>query len=88
MSFLRRLFDRKADSAPPANDELDDGDAAPGSADLDDAERAHELEVLRGEQDRLSELQQRQLRYADHAWEPPAQGSERRADDEAGSSGD
>jgi hypothetical protein len=87
MSFLRRLFDRKTDSATPANHEPDDGDPAPGPAELDDAERAHELEVLRGEQQRLGELQQRQLRYADHAWEPPAQGGERRADDEIGPSG-
>jgi hypothetical protein len=86
MSFLRRLFDRK-DPDPPADDDLVDDDAAPAPADLDSAERAHELEVLKGEQERLSELQQRQLRYADHAWEPPAQGGDRRADDEDGSSG-
>ena len=29
-----------------------------------------------------SDLQQRQLRYAEYAWEPPAQGGTRRADDE------
>jgi hypothetical protein len=86
MSFLRRLFERK-DPGPPAGEDLDADDAAAAPADLDDTERVHELEVLRGEQERLSELQQRQLRYADHAWEPPAQGGERRADDEAGPSG-
>lgn len=44
-------------------------------------ERQRELDVLRGEQERLDELAQRQLRYAKYAWQPPAQGGERRADD-------
>ena len=44
-------------------------------------EREHELDLLRGEQERLDELAQRQLRYADYAWEPPRQGGDRRADD-------
>ena len=39
------------------------------------------LELARQEQDRLGELGQRQLRYADYAWQPPRQGGERRADD-------
>ena len=29
-----------------------------------------------------STIDQAQLRYAEYAWEPPAQGGERRADDE------
>ena len=37
--------------------------------------------MLRSEQERLDELAQRQLRYADYAWQPPAKGGERRADD-------
>jgi hypothetical protein len=37
--------------------------------------------MLREDARRLDELQQRQLRYADKAWTPPAQGGERRADD-------
>ena len=44
-------------------------------------ERDHELTLARDEQDRLDELQQRQLRYADYAWQPPAQGGGRRAED-------
>jgi len=44
-------------------------------------ERQHELDLLRGEQERLGDLAQRQLRYAEYAWTPPAQGGERRADD-------
>jgi len=58
----------------------------PGTADaelsVDEAERAHELELARQEAARLDELQQRQLRFADYAWTPPAQGGEKRADDE------
>jgi hypothetical protein len=74
MGLLRRLIGggarTGADAAPPA-------DPAALAAD----ERDHELAIARGEQDRLDELQQRQLRYADYAWQPPAQGGERRADD-------
>jgi hypothetical protein len=79
MSFLRRLLGgaqgngqaEQATPEPPAT-----------AAELEEAERQHELDVLRGEAARLSELQQRQLRYADRAWTPPRQGGERRADDE------
>jgi hypothetical protein len=38
--------------------------------------------LARSEQDRLDDLAQRQLRYADYAWQPPKQGGERRAEDE------
>jgi hypothetical protein len=62
-----------------------DPDAGPETRvdhpELDALEREHELELARGEQQRLDELQQRQLRYADYSWEPPAQGGERRAED-------
>ncbi len=51
------------------------------AAEVEAEERAHELDVLRTEQERLDDLAQRQLRYADYAWQPPAQGGERRADD-------
>ena len=47
----------------------------------EDDERARDLELLREDQDRLDDLALRQLRYAEYAWEPPAQGGERRADD-------
>jgi hypothetical protein len=83
MGFLRRLLgggDRPADNADA--DAVADGDDAPvDHGELDAAERAHELEVLRAEQERLDELTQRQLRYASYAWQPPAQGGDRRADD-------
>jgi hypothetical protein len=80
MSFLRRLFgggdrDRAADGEPTPEPPTSGPDA-------DAAERQHELEVMREESARLDDLQQRQLRYAHHAWTPPAQGGERRADDE------
>ena len=74
MGFLRRLLGSNADrEVAPA----EPFDAASAEAE----EREHELEVLRGEQERLDPLAQRQLRYAEYAWQPPAQGGERRADD-------
>ena len=77
MGFLRRLLggDRPADRSP------DDVDADGAPADLDEEERAHDLELARFEQDRTDDLVRRQQRYADRSWTPPAQGGERRADD-------
>jgi hypothetical protein len=71
--FLRRLF---GGGDPDAGPEI-----RVDPTELDALEREHELELARGEQQRLDELQQRQLRYADYSWEPPAQGGERRAED-------
>jgi hypothetical protein len=62
-----------------------DRSTATGAADpmtSDEEERAHEIELSRQEAARLDDLQQRQLRYADYAWTPPAQGGEKRADHE------
>jgi hypothetical protein len=78
VGFLRRLLGGGGNPVTPEADEPDELDAA----DLDASERAHELEVLRAEQERLDDLTQRQLRYADYAWQPPAQGGDRRADDD------
>lgn len=72
MSLLRRLLGREAPSEP---------DTPIDAGAVDAEERAHEFEILTAEQERLDELAQRQLRYADYAWQPPAQGGERRADD-------
>ena len=92
MGLLRRLFgggacdantDREA-SAGDAEDALD----APSAADVDAEERARELELLRGEQERLDELVLRQQRYADRSWVPPAQGGPRRSDDGESNAGD
>lgn len=48
-----------------------------------DEENAHDRELLREEAQRLDDdLLQRQLRYADRSWTPPAQGGARRSDDE------
>jgi hypothetical protein len=74
MGFLRRLL-----GGPGAADVRDE--PASDAADLEAEEREHDLEILRGEQDRLDDLAQRQLRYARYAWQPPAQGGARRADD-------
>ena len=77
MGILKRLFGGGSEAGQ------DEPPAAPATpALIEDEERAHELDLARGEQDRLSDLQQRQLKYADYAWEPPAQGGTRRADDE------
>jgi hypothetical protein len=77
MGFLKRLF---GGSSEAGRDEPPAPPATP--AELEAEERAHELELARGEQDRLSDLQQRQLKYEEYAWEPPPQGGTRRADDE------
>ena len=75
MGFLRRLLG--GGEAPTNESEA----ASTDPAELDAAEREHELEMLRADQERLDELTQRQLRYAKYAWEPPAQGGEKRAED-------
>jgi hypothetical protein len=80
MGFLRRIFG--GGSEPDRPDDSDSSDSQPAvPVDADAAERAYELEIARAEQDRLDDLTQRQLRYADYAWQPPRQGGERRADD-------
>ena len=76
MSFLRRMFGGGADAADgTARAPLDPAEAAAEEAE-------HERALLREEAVRLSdELLARQMRYADRAWTPPAQGGSRRADD-------
>jgi hypothetical protein len=74
MDRIRRLF---GGGGRPANGDEPPPDATAIAAD----EREYELDLLRSEQERLDELAQRQLRYADYAWEPPRQGGDRRADD-------
>jgi hypothetical protein len=78
MGFFKRLFG--GDERDPSPD---DAAATPRQdAALDEAER--ERELLRGDPAQTSdELIQRQLRYADRVWTPPAQGGSRRADDES-----
>jgi hypothetical protein len=89
MSFLRRLFGGDGPGTP-ASETVDARDAqrqteadadAEVDADADTAERRRELDLLREEQARLDDLAQRQLRYARYAWQPPAEGGERRAED-------
>lgn len=77
MGFLRRLLGggEAAGADEPPSEPVH-------QAELDAEERARELELLRDEQARMSELTRRQLRYADHAWRPPDQGGERRSGDE------
>lgn len=73
MGFLRRLLGG-SEATPPREPQGD-----PAAIDAD--ERVRDLELLKAEQARFDDLAQRQLRYADYAWRPPAQGGERRADD-------
>ena len=81
MSFLRRLLGGDDEGVAATNGTEPSVDAVDP---VDDAEteRIHERELARAEMERLDELRLRQLKYADKAWTPPAQGGERRADDE------
>jgi hypothetical protein len=75
MGFLRRLFGGSDTTEDASADDLGSG------ADPEADEREHEVTVLREEQQRMDDLARRQLRYADYAWTPPAEGGTRRADD-------
>ena len=82
MGFLRRLLGGgRADPAAP------DGETEPDEASLDADERARELELARFDQDRADDLVRRQQRFSSYSWTPPAQGGERRAEDNDESSG-
>ena len=80
MGFLRRFLG--GGEAADAPDGADAPLSASERAELDAEERTRDLELLREEQARMTDLTRRQLRYADHAWRPPDQGGERRSDDE------
>lgn len=81
MGFLRRFFGGGRETDRDGDGPADDLEDASTPAELDDEERAHELELARFEQDRTDELMRRQQRYADRSWTPPTQGGERRAED-------
>jgi hypothetical protein len=76
VGFLRRLL---------GGDGGADGDRSPAAASppkqeqLDEEERAHELELAKFEQSRTTDLMRRQQRYTDKSWTPPAQGGTVRA---------
>ena len=77
MSFLRRLFGGSGEDHRTIPDE------PPLAIDLLEDEQARDRELMRADAQRLDdELIQRQMRYAQHSWTPPAQGTDRRADDE------
>ena len=76
MGFLRRLLG--GDGAEPEREPSPPVD--PMEADA--AEAAYELELLRDDQARMSELVRRQQRYSEYSWKPPPEGGKRRADDE------
>ena len=77
MSFLKRLL-----GSAPADDT--GPERTPAELLADEQERDREL--LLAEAKRMDDdLIQRQLRYADRSWTPPAQGGTRRSDDEGAS---
>ena len=91
MDLLRRLFGRDPARSTRGDEASAAATSAASSASVtgQDDEVAYERELLREEAARLDELQQRQLRYAEYSWQPPAQGGPRRADDtDAGREGD
>lgn len=79
MGFLRRLLRGEPSSPSSESSPVEDQPGADGDGDAD--EHARDVDLLREDQERLDDLARRQLRYAQYAWEPPAQGGERRADD-------
>jgi hypothetical protein len=88
VGFLKRLFggDRASDGTGDGKGDPDAAAASATDAAADEAER--ERELLRADAERMNdELIQRQLRYADRSWTPPAQGGTRRADDEGAPEG-
>jgi hypothetical protein len=75
MSIVRRLFGGSRGGTGAS-----DTSPAPTPSEEQAAEQAYERELMRAEAERLSsDLLQRQLRYADRSWTPPAQGGETRA---------
>ncbi len=87
MSFLRRLLGGAGSGAGGAGSGAASGPGNGGGGEAalpgvsnEAAELEYERELLREESRRLADdLLQRQLRYADHSWTPPAQGGEARA---------
>jgi len=80
MGFLRRLFGGR-ESQEGADETAASGSPPLTQQQLDEEERRYELDLARFEQERLDDLRQRQLRYADRAWTPDAQGGPERSDD-------
>jgi len=81
MGVLRRLFGGGGSSGGESRETAEDV-VAGTPADIVAEEQAREGALLRADAERLDDpLIQRQLRFADRAWTPPAQGGERRADD-------
>jgi hypothetical protein len=81
MGFLKRWLGRETSTPLESEDASPDDASVAADASIEAEEKALELELLRSENERLDDLRRRQLRYADYAWTPPAQGGERRAED-------
>ncbi len=89
MNLLKRLFGGGTTDGPTTGGSEDIAGVRDdtGGASADELELQRERELMRTEAERLDELQQRQLRFADRAWTPPRQGGERRSDDADGAKG-
>jgi broad specificity phosphatase PhoE len=81
MGFLRRLLGGSPAAAARSGSTAEPIVAEPTAVELDEDERARELELARFESERTDDLVRRQQMYADRSWTPPAQGGERRSDD-------
>jgi hypothetical protein len=81
VGLLRRLL---GGSGGPPDPAAAGAAEEPSATELDETERAHELELARFESERTDDLVRRQQMYADRSWTPPAQGGERRSDDADG----
>jgi hypothetical protein len=80
VSFLRRLL------GGGAGGEETDAEPERTPAELLADEQERDRELLRAESERMDDdFLQRQMRYADRSWTPPAQGGTRRSDDEGAS---
>ena len=80
MGFLRRILGGSKDGEVDHGRAHADRAAAPGATEMDEIERDRAL--LRDEALRLDDdLIQRQIRYANRSWTPPAQGGTKRAED-------
>jgi len=75
MSFVRRLFGGRQGQSSSEQSEI-----VPASQ-PEPSEEERDRALLREAAALLDELQRRQLRYAEYAWRPQAQGGTRRAED-------
>jgi len=79
MGFLRRLLG----GSEPDGAQAGPARTGPSAGEPDEDERRYEFELMAAEAARLDDFLRRQERYADRSWVPPAQGTGRRAGEDA-----